>query len=66
MREQEKAFFDKKRATMEKKMHAEEEKEYKEHVAPAMVQVEALLKKTGDSVGHDGLEAIAKWKLSLE
>lgn len=65
MREQERAFFENKKAAMNAKMHATEEKEFKEKIAPAMAEAELYLKKNGVSVDHNALEAIAKWKLDL-
>jgi hypothetical protein len=66
MKEQEKEFIEKKRKTMADKMHVEEIAIFKEKVAPAMAEAQSILKKAGDvSVGHDALEALAKWKLDL-
>jgi hypothetical protein len=66
MREQEVAFFEKKKKASLDKMHHEEEAIYKEKIAPAMAECQSVLKKAGGvSVGDDVLEAIAKWKLGL-
>jgi hypothetical protein len=47
-------------------MHIEEIAIFKEKVAPAMAEAQSILKKAeGVSVGHDALEALAKWKLGL-
>lgn len=39
---------------------------FEEVVAPAMVECQELLKKTGDNISNDGLEALAKWKLGMK
>lgn len=65
MREQEKHFFEKKKAEMAEKMHEHEEKIFLEQIAPAMAQAESILKKSGDSASHEALEALAKWKVGL-
>jgi hypothetical protein len=66
MKEQEKEFIEKKRKTMADKMHVEEIAIFNEKVAPAMAEAQSILKKAGEvSVGHDALEALAKWKLDL-
>jgi hypothetical protein len=66
MKEQEKEFIEKKRKTMADRMHAEEIVVFNEKVAPAMAEAQNILKKAGDvTVGHDALEALAKWKLNL-
>lgn len=65
MREQTKEFLEKKKQSMKEKMHHEEEAHYAEKIAPAMAQAESVLKKSGSWVSHDGLEALAKWKLGL-
>jgi hypothetical protein len=67
MREQEKAFFAKKKAELAGKLQGEEEKVYRDTIAPAMAEAEHVLKKAGEksTISHDGLEAIAKWKLGL-
>jgi hypothetical protein len=66
IREQEKMFFAKKKAEMADKLHGEEEKLYKETIAPAMAEAELVLKKAGaTNISHEGLEAIAKWKLGM-
>lgn len=66
MREQEKKFFEKKKAEMAEKLHGEEEKLFQEKIAPAMAEAEQVLKQAGDtSVSHSGLEAIARWKLGM-
>lgn len=66
MREQEKKFFEKKKGEMAEKLHGEEEKLFQEKIAPAMAEAEQVLKLAGDTaISHDGLEAIARWKLNL-
>lgn len=65
MREQEKEFFEKKKAAAAKEMLAQELAVYEEAIAPAMVEAQEALKKTGDKVSDAGLEALAKWKLHL-
>jgi len=65
MREQEKKFFEKKKAEQAEKMKEEEEEMFKEAIAPAMAEAEHVLKASGDSVSDKGLEAIARWKLDL-
>jgi hypothetical protein len=59
MREQEKAFFAKKAAQQNAELT-----EFESVVAPAMLEAELLLKKTGDKISEAGLEAIANWKLN--
>ena len=39
---------------------------FEEVVAPAMVECQELLKKTGDKVSDGGLELLAKWKLGMK
>lgn len=63
MREQEKAFFEKKKAEMDEKMHAEELKEYEAVIAPAMAEAHSVLKAEGAEVDVPALEALARWKL---
>jgi len=65
MREQEKKFFEAKKAAMAEKMHAEEEAVFQESIAPAMAEAEKILNNVGDKVSHSGLEAIARWKLDM-
>lgn len=66
MREQEKKFYAKKKAEMADKLHGEEEKLFQEKIAPTMAEAEQVLKLSGDTaVSHDGLEAIARWKLGM-
>ena len=65
MRQQEKKFFEAKKAAMVEKMHAEEEAVFQESIAPAMAEAEKILKDTGDKVSHSGLEAIARWKMDM-
>ena len=70
MREQEKRFYEKKRKEKEAKAEAMKEEElaaYKEKIAPAMAEVEMLLKKGGHGaeVSHEALEMVARWKLGL-
>jgi hypothetical protein len=63
MREQEKKFFERKKAERAEKMHEQEEAIFQETIAPAMAEAEQVLKKTGDKVSDAGLEALARWKL---
>lgn len=65
MREQEKAFFEKKKAEHNAEMALKDQEIYQKQIAPAMVEVQELLKKTKDTVSSHGLEAIARWKLNL-
>jgi len=51
---------------LETKLHEETLKEFQATVAPAMAEVEALLKTTGDKVSDEGLELLAKWKLEMK
>jgi hypothetical protein len=46
-------------------MAMKDQEEFQKKIAPAMVEVQELLKKTNDTVSSHGLEAIARWKLSL-
>ena len=62
VKEQEKKFFEKKRSEAAAVLKAEELKHFEDVIAPAMAKLEAELKKTGDKVSDDGLEAIARWK----
>lgn len=66
MREQEKKFFERKKAEMAEKMHEQEASIFQEVIAPAMAEAENVLSKTGDSVSDAGLEAIARWKLDMK
>jgi len=66
MREQEKAYFEKKKkefaaAQNEASMHV-----HNEIVSPAMEEIQAILVNSGDTVSHEGMEAIAKWKLGIK
>jgi hypothetical protein len=63
IREQEKKYFEKKKAELEKKMHDEDLAHFKEAIAPKMAEVSALLQKTGDKVSDEALEALARWKM---
>jgi hypothetical protein len=63
IREQEKAYFEKKKAELEKKLHEEDLAHFKEAIAPKMAEVSSLLKKTGDKVSDEALEALARWKV---
>jgi len=63
IREQEKAYFEKKKAELEKKLHEEDLAYFKEAIAPKMAEVSSLLKKTGDKVSDEALEALARWKV---
>jgi hypothetical protein len=65
IREQEKEFFRKKKAILADKMAAQEEALFQEAIAPAMVEAQEALKKSGDKVSDAGLEALARWKLEL-
>jgi hypothetical protein len=59
----EKKYFEKKKAELEKKMHDEDLVHFKESVAPKMAEISSVLKKTGDKLSDEGLEALARWKL---
>lgn len=63
MRELEKKFYEKKKAEVADKMQKDELKEFETVIAPAMATVDSMLKESGDSLSHEGLEAIARWKL---
>ena len=65
MRDLERQYVEKKKAEMAEKMAAEEEEKFKDVIAPAMAEAEVLLSKTGDSVSHDALENLAKWKAGV-
>ena len=65
MRELEAKYVEKKKAENAAKMHASEEAEFKEKIAPLMAEAEVLLGKSGDSISQDGLEALARWKSGL-
>lgn len=65
IREQEKEFFEKKKAEHSAEMALKDQEIFQKQIAPVMVQVQELLKKTNDSVSSHGLEAIARWKLNL-
>ena len=65
IREQENAFFEKKIAENSAKMALKDQEEFQKQIAPVMVEVQELLKKTKDTVSSHGLEAIARWKLNL-
>ena len=49
----------------EQKLAVEEQKTFDDLIAPAMAEAEVLLSKTGDSVSHDALENLAKWKAGV-
>ena len=38
---------------------------FQQKIAPAMVEAQEALKKSGDTVSNAGLEALARWKLQL-
>ena len=61
MKEQEKKFFEKKRAEKDAIVHEAELK----ILSRAMAEAENALKKSNDKVSDAGLEAIARWKLNL-
>jgi mevalonate kinase len=61
IREQEKAFFEKRKA----ELAASEHEEYKQKIAPAMAEAQEALKKLGENISDKGLEALARWKLGL-
>ena len=65
MREQEEAWKEKLRALKEKEAHEREEAHYNEVVDPVVKDIENMLAATGDKVSAEGLQALAKWKLSL-
>lgn len=46
-------------------MALKDQEVFQKQIAPVMVEVQQLLKKTNDSVSSHGLEAIARWKLNL-
>jgi hypothetical protein len=41
------------------------EQEFQEVVHPVMNDIEKMLAQSGDKVGKEGLEALAKWKIDL-
>jgi hypothetical protein len=65
MREQEKKFFENKKKEMAEKMHHEDAVIFQEAIAPAMAEIQEILKYTDDKVSNAGLEAIARWKLDF-
>lgn len=65
MREQEKKFFENKKKEMAEKMHHEDAVIFQEAIAPAMAEIQEILKSTDDKVSNAGLEAIARWKLDF-
>jgi len=65
MRELEVKYLEKKKKENVAAMAAHEEEEFKEKIAPLMAEVEVLLEKSGDSISHEGLEALARWKSGL-
>jgi hypothetical protein len=65
MREQEKKFFESKKREMAEKMHEDDAVIFQEAIAPAMAEIEVVLKSTNDKVSNAGLEAIARWKLDF-
>lgn len=66
IRAQEKKFFEAKKAAAAAEMATHELEHYQTTIAPAMVTVQELLKKSGDRASDAGLESIARWKLGLE
>lgn len=48
------------------KQHEHELAVFQETIAPAMAEVQALLKKTNDKVSDAGLESLARWKLDMK
>mmetsp|Transcript_7725 Transcript_7725/g.10126 ORF Transcript_7725/g.10126 Transcript_7725/m.10126 type:complete len:113 (-) Transcript_7725:244-582(-) len=65
MRDLEKKYIEKKKAEAIEKMHEDDETKFAEQIAPSMAEIKVLLSKTGDSVSHDALESLAKWKVGL-
>ena len=65
MRELEIKYLESKKAELQAKMAADEEKEFAEQIAPAMAEVQVLLAKSDDSVSQGALESLARWKLGL-
>ena len=65
MRELEVKYLEKKKKENVAAMAAHEEEEFKGEIAPLMAEVEVLLGKSGDSISHEGLEALARWKSGL-
>lgn len=51
---------------MKQRLHEHEMAIFEEAVAPAMAEVQQLLKKTNDSISDEALELLARWKLHLE
>ncbi|GKY99594.1 hypothetical protein MPSEU_000913700 [Mayamaea pseudoterrestris] len=66
IKEQEKKFFEKKKAELDSKQHENELKQFQGVIAPCMADIHEILEKTGDDISHEGYEAIAKWKLGIK
>ena len=65
MRAQEEKYFQRKKAEAKEAMKEEEAAVFQDAIAPAMAEVDSMLKESGDSVSDAGLEAIARWKLGI-
>jgi uncharacterized protein YutE (UPF0331/DUF86 family) len=66
MREQEKKFYEKKKAELSTKQQDSDMKHFQEVIAPCMADIHEILAKTGDDISHEGYEALAKWKLGIK
>jgi hypothetical protein len=65
IKQQEEAWKEKLRALRAQEASQRKAEEHKVVVEPVMKDIADLLKASGDSVSDAGLEALAKWKLSL-
>eukprot|EP00934_Nitzschia_sp_Nitz4_P007135 Nitzschia sp. Nitz4//scaffold8_size234185//199563//199977//NITZ4_001293-RA/size234185-augustus-gene-0.278-mRNA-1//-1//CDS//3329559914//7125//frame0 len=65
MRAQEEAWKEKLRALRAQEAAAREQVEHDEVVSPVKADIAAMLAESGDKVSDEGLEILAKWKLSL-
>lgn len=65
IRDREKPFFETQRRKMETQARQQEQQVFDETVRPVMQEVQEMLKDTDDSIGEEGLQALAEWKLNL-
>ena len=65
MRELEAKYVANKKIEMAAKAQELDEQKFAEQIAPAMAEAEVLLSKSGESVSHEALESLAKWKVGL-
>eukprot|EP00339_Tiarina_fusa_P007270 CAMPEP_0117029366 /NCGR_PEP_ID=MMETSP0472-20121206/21268_1 /TAXON_ID=693140 ORGANISM="Tiarina fusus, Strain LIS" /NCGR_SAMPLE_ID=MMETSP0472 /ASSEMBLY_ACC=CAM_ASM_000603 /LENGTH=84 /DNA_ID=CAMNT_0004737107 /DNA_START=162 /DNA_END=416 /DNA_ORIENTATION=- len=65
MRAQTEAWKEKLRKLKEEEESERKVQQFQEVVQPVMDDIEKMLAKSGDKVGKEGLETLAKWKIDL-